>query len=125
MRPGLDGHPGQHLLGQGLARSQVDQAQGVRIAHPGQVLDVIHADFHRNPLAVIERIYGFIDEELTADARAAMQRRVADDPERRYGTHDYDIADFGLTEEEVRERFGDYISRFDLAPGKSATAGAA
>ena len=54
-----------------------------------------------------------------------MQQRIADDPERQHGAHDYDIADFGMSETEIRERFGDYISRFDLAPKGPATAGGA
>ena len=98
----------------------VHKAENVRQAHPGQVLDVIHSDFHRNPMAEVERIYSFIGEALTPETRAAMQQRITDDPERQHGAHRYNIADFGLTENEVRERFGGYIDRFDLAPKKSA-----
>ena len=105
--------------------SALRKAQRVREAHPGQVLDLAHADLHRNPMAVVERIYGFIGEDLRPEARAAMQQRIADDPERQHGAHDYDIADFGMSETEIRERFGDYISRFDLAPKGPATAGGA
>jgi len=54
-----------------------------------------------------------------------MLQRIADDPERQHGAHDYDIADFGMSETEIRARFGDYISRFDLAPKGAATAGGA
>ena len=101
----------------------VRKAEGVRRAHPGQVLDVLHTDFHREPMAVIERIYGFIGMELTPELRAAMQRRIAEDPERQHGAHRYDISDFGLTEPEIRERFGDYVERFDLATNPQSIAG--
>jgi Sulfotransferase family len=101
----------------------VADAESVRQAHPGQVLDIMHGDFHRKPMAVIERIYGFIGEDLTPELRSAMEQRIADDPERQHGVHRYHVADFGLTEDEIRERFGDYIERFDLAPKRSATAG--
>jgi hypothetical protein len=101
----------------------VRKAQSVRLAHPGQVLDVIHGDFHRNPMAVIERIYRFVGMDLTPQAISDMAQRIAEKPERSHGIHRYDVTDFGLTEAEIRERFGDYVERFDLAPGKPVVAG--
>jgi len=101
----------------------VDKAESVRLAHPGQVLDVIHGDFHRNPMAVIERIYRFVGMDLTPQAISDMAQRIAEKPELSHGIHRYDVTDFGLTEAEIRERFGDYVDRFDLAPGKPVVAG--
>ncbi len=101
----------------------MEKAEPVRQAHPGQVLDIIHGDFHRDPMAVVEHIYRFIGAELTETVRAAMQQRIADDPERQHGAHRYDVAEFGMSEAEIRERFGDYIERFDLAPKQSLRAG--
>lgn len=92
------------------------KADIVRNAHPGQVLDVIHGDFHREPMAVLERIYDFIGWELTEPVRADMAQRIEEKPELSHGQHRYDVADYGLTEAEIRERFGDYVERFDLAP---------
>jgi hypothetical protein len=28
--------------------------------------------------------------------------------------HHYDLADFGMSADQVREQFGDYVQRFDL-----------
>jgi hypothetical protein len=94
----------------------VRKAETVKRAHPGQVLDIIQGDLHRDPMAVIERIYGFIGATLTDEVRHNMQQRIIDDPERQHGAHRYNVADFGMSEDEIRERFGDYIERFDLAP---------
>jgi hypothetical protein len=96
----------------------VRKAEKIKRAHLGQTLDIIQSDFHRDPMAVIENIYRFIGAELTDDVRTAMQQRIADDPERQHGAHRYNVADFGMSEEEIRECFGDYIARFDLAPKK-------
>lgn len=101
----------------------VRKAQSVREAHPGQVLDVIHGDFHRDPMAVIERIYRFIGMDLTPQAIGDMAQRIEEKPELSHGAHRYDVADFGLTGSEIRERFGDYIDRFALAPETRAAAG--
>ncbi len=90
------------------------RAEPVRQARQGQVLDVVHADFHRDPMATIERIYAFAGLTLSHDVRAAMVSRIAAKPELAHGAHRYDLDTFGLTAEAVRERFGDYVSRFDL-----------
>jgi Sulfotransferase family len=95
----------------------VHKAQDVSANHPGQVLDLIHGDFHRDPMAVLERIYSFIGMEMTDTARAGMAQRIAEKPELQHGVHRYNIADFGLTEAEVRERFGDYVATYDLLNG--------
>lgn len=101
----------------------IRDAEPVRQTHRTQVLDVIHGDFHRAPMQALERIYTFTGMELTAPVRAAMQQRIADDPERRHGVHRYNVADFGLSETRIRARFGNYIERFDLAPPQRATSG--
>ena len=96
----------------------VRKADRVRQAHPGQVLDVVHADFHADPMAVLERIYAFIGWNIPEDTRAGFARRIAEKPELQHGVHRYAIADFGMTEAEAREPFGDYIERFDLVESK-------
>lgn len=92
----------------------VRKAEEVRRRHPGQVLDVRHADFHREPMAVLERIYEFIGMDILDDTRAAFAQRIAEKPELARGEHRYDIRDYGMTEEEAREPFADYIQRYDL-----------
>ena len=94
--------------------SAVRKADLVRKQHPGKVLDIIHADFHRDPLAVLDRIYAFIGMDITAEVRAGFIRRIVEKPELSHGVHRYDIADYGMTAEEAREPFRDYIRRYDL-----------
>ena len=86
----------------------------VRAEHPGKVLDVIHGDFHREPMKVIEQIYDFIGMDIPDDTRADLALRIDEKPELQHGVHRYSITDYGMTEEEAREPFGDYIQRFDL-----------
>lgn len=92
----------------------IGDAEAIRQTHRDQILDVIHRDFHDNPLATVQRIYRFIGADLTTDVETAMMKRIQEDPERQHGIHRYHTADFGLTEAEIRERFGDYVQRFDL-----------
>jgi hypothetical protein len=91
-----------------------EQAESVKACHPGQVLDVIHGDFHARPMAVIEDIYAFIGMDIPDDTRAAFARRIEDKPELSHGEHRYSLADYGLTAEEARAPFAEYIARFGL-----------
>ncbi|WP_454797947.1 sulfotransferase family protein [Novosphingobium lindaniclasticum] len=90
------------------------KADAVKARHPEQVLDVAHLDFHNRPMAVMERIYGFIGMDIPDETRAAFARRIAQKPELQHGAHRYDIADYGMTEQQARAPFGDYVTRYDL-----------
>jgi hypothetical protein len=97
----------------------VRDAERVREAHRHQIVDVIHGDFHRDPIGTVKRIYAFLGLTLSRDVEAAMAERVAAAPELSHGVHRYNVADFGVTEDEIREYFGPYLDRFDLRPRAS------
>ena len=92
----------------------VRKADLVRRRHPRQVLDVVHADFHARPMGVLEEIYRFIGWDIPAETRVAMAQRIEEKPELQHGEHRYAIADFGMTEDEARAPFGDYVARYNL-----------
>lgn len=106
----------QIMLAREVAKwsSALRKAEPVREHHPGQVLDVLHGDFHRDPMRVLERIYAFIGMDITDAAREGFARRIRAKPELAHGVHRYDIANYGMTHGEVREPFRDYIRRYDL-----------
>jgi hypothetical protein len=112
-----------HLRGSIIAHRETEKwakavhdCEAVRRSHPGQVMDVIHTDFHRDPIGVVQLIYDFCELTLSDEVEAAMRARISDDPERSHGTHRYDVADYGLSEDDIRDRFGSYIDRYDLRP---------
>ena len=79
------------------ARPKYDQAQFV---------DVAFSDLRADPLGVTRSIYERFDLDWTPDAEAAITRI---DRESKEGaakpSHSYSLADYGLTEDEVRARF--------------------
>jgi Sulfotransferase family len=97
----------------------VRDADAVRAKHPDQVVDVVHGDFHRDPMAILERIYTFIGMEIDDDLRARFAQRIAEKPELQHGEHRYDLVDFGMTADEVREQYGDYVDYYDLVDKKA------
>ena len=81
----------------------------VRAQHnPEQFCDVAYSDFVADPLGTVEGIYRHFDLPLTDAAVTAMhdmQEGSKKGP--RAPKHTYSLADYGLTAEQVRERFAD------------------
>lgn len=107
---------GETLMRREVAKwaNAVRKAGEVAAGRPGQVLDVVHADFHARPMEVVETIYRFVGMDIPQDTRLALHRRIEEKPELAHGVHRYAIADFGMTEDEARAPFGDYLRQFDL-----------
>jgi Sulfotransferase family len=78
------------------------------------IFDVQYADTVRDPMAVVRGIYDHFDEPLTGEAESAMQAYRANNPKGKHGSHSYDLAEFGLSVEGVRERFRGYIEDYDI-----------
>jgi hypothetical protein len=74
--------------------------------NPAQFCDVDYVELIRDPMGTVANIYGHFGIELTDDARAAIERT---DEESKQGPrapkHEYSLADYGLTEDQVKERF--------------------
>jgi len=68
----------------------------------------------RDPIGTMRSLYAHFEEPLTAEAEAAMQRLLSDNPKGKHGRHDYSLAEFGLSEETVRERYRDYCEQFGI-----------
>ncbi|SBS77243.1 conserved hypothetical protein [uncultured Mycobacterium sp.] len=74
--------------------------------NPAQFYDVDYFQLIKEPIRTVENIYAHFGIEMTDEARAAIQRT---DEESKQGPrapkHTYSLADYGLTEEQVKERF--------------------
>ncbi len=80
-------------------------------------IDCSEAEISTNPMAVVERTYDAFGFEFTDPARTAIQAYVDANPKGKHGKHEYNLEQFGLSDEEVRERFAFYIDdgRFPLS----------
>jgi hypothetical protein len=86
---------------------------------PARFCDVDYRDFVSAPLETAERIYDAFGLELGANARSAMERHLAENPQNKHGAHRYSLEEYGLSAEAVRTRLAQYIERFGL-PGSSS-----
>jgi hypothetical protein len=78
---------------------------------PRRVVDVSHDEFVGDAVGVAKRIYGHFGLPLTAGALAAFEKHAAANPRAKHGRHEYDLEEFGLSEERVTERFRGYRER--------------
>jgi hypothetical protein len=97
-----------------LARS-VAALNTFRDANPQvPIVDVQYAELVGDPLATMGRVYGAFDDELTGQAADAMRAHVDSRPKGRFGTHRYDLDEFGLDGPALTERFADYVERYQI-----------
>lgn len=92
----------------------MEKTARVRAERPDQFFDVDHRQFHREPMRVVRSIYDRFGLRLSAEAVRRMERWIAESPTSKHGEHRYDIADYGVTAAQVRERFAEYIERHSL-----------
>ena len=75
-------------------------------------LDLQYRELAGDPVGAVARIYEHFDETLSPEAEALMQAHLAAHPKGKHGAHRYTLADFGLEEAAVRDRFSAYTERF-------------
>ncbi len=79
-----------------------------------QVYDVRLKDLRSEPLEVIEDIYSRFNLPFDNALADQLRARIAQEPTAQHGEHDYDIADYGLTEDEIQSTFSEYRERFQV-----------
>jgi len=67
-----------------------------------------------SPVATVAGIYEAAGWSLDERAAAAMTRHLEENPKGKYGRHSYDLAEFGVDEAAIRERFAGYVDRYDV-----------
>jgi hypothetical protein len=93
----------------------IDRAIAYKAKHgPDSILDVQYADVMRDPIGTVRGIYDHFGEPCTPEAQAAMDAYMSANRQGKHGRHSYALEEYGLTADGVRERFRDYIERFDI-----------
>jgi hypothetical protein len=85
----------------------LERFKAVRADHnPDQFCDVDYKEFVADPIGTVEKIYQYFGIELTEQAMAAMHDMHAESKKGpRAPKHTYSLEDYGLSTEQVKERF--------------------
>jgi hypothetical protein len=99
---------------------QIERMQSARsLVHPSQRIDVLYRDMDANWLAVMKRVYAFLDMDITPALPNMARYADAARSEHPWQHHRYQLSSFGLDPERVRGRFERYMQAFDLLPADS------
>jgi hypothetical protein len=79
-----------------------------------RIIDVHYADLMRQPIETMRKLYESLGDEFTPAAEAGMRAWLADNPQDKFGRHEYKLARFGLTEQGVRQMFERYLSKYEV-----------
>lgn len=76
-------------------------------------VDVSFADLQTDSVGTVARSYEQLGLEFTDAARAKVIEWAGEHKPGQRGMHSYELSEYGLTREQVREAFGDYLSTYD------------
>jgi Sulfotransferase family len=100
----------EHLVA-GVTRAMADRSA----IGEDRFLDVSQSQLEADAVGTVERIYDFSGLELDNSARASMGEWAVNNRRGARGEHRYSAEEYGLTTEEIRSAFADYIERFNVA----------
>ncbi len=73
--------------------------------------DLLYKELVQDSMAQMERIYDRY-EGISDSLRSSFERANSENPQGKYGVHEYNLADFGLNREELTERNTAYFNLF-------------
>ena len=78
----------------------------------GRFVDINFRNAMKDPIAELERAYSTFGIEMSDAARAGMEQWRTDNPRDKRPPHEYTLAQYGLTEEGIKEAFKEYRAAF-------------
>jgi len=75
--------------------------------------DISFADLQTDPVGTLQASYESLGLTFTDATRDSVTQWAHEHRPGSRGAHDYDLANYGLTPEGVRERFADYLAAYD------------
>ena len=79
-----------------------------------RIVDVHYADLMRDPMQTMRKLYKSLGDEFTPAAEAGMSAWLADNPQDKFGRHEYKLAQYGLSVEKLAPVFERYLSKYDV-----------
>ena len=92
----------------------VKRMAAARAHHPGHCLDIGYKDLVSDPLGTVVAIYAHYGLSMSEETSRAMAAWLADNPQGKHGKHSYSSGEFGITDEDVRAAFAEYIAQYNL-----------
>lgn len=75
-----------------------------------RMIDINFSDFIKDPAGTIEGIYKKWNIPFTEEFRQKINQFMEENPKNKHGEHKYAREEYGLTDSQIDEKFGNYIS---------------
>ncbi|PEQ11823.1 sulfotransferase family protein [Novosphingobium sp. PC22D] len=113
------GKPDTEWLGENYpwqAQQHAERIMDFRDKHgEDRVIDVHYDRLLDDPLATMKALYKALGDEWTSEAEAGIQGWIDDNPQNKFGKHEYKLAQYGLTKDDLVPLFERYLARYDVA----------
>lgn len=84
------------------------------------IYDLYYEDLVADPLAAMRKIYAWLGWDFNAASEAGMAGWLAENPQNRFGKHDYSLSQWGFSRKDLEPYFADYLRAYPVATGKEA-----
>ena len=105
-------------IGQNCAWQAVQHADRIMDARQSlgedSIIDIHYRELTREPIEAMRRLYAQLGDEFTTEAEAGMRGWLADNPQNKFGKHEYKLAQYGLSTETVEALFERYLGRYEV-----------
>jgi hypothetical protein len=95
-----------------LARGIERNLEARRELPEAALIDVYYDELVADPIGVVRRIREFHGLGFTAEYEASLAAFMLRNPQHKHGKHTYAAGDFGLSDGQIRARFGAYLEAF-------------
>ncbi len=104
---------GENCLWQ--AREHADRIMDFReTLGEGRIVDVHYAELTDHPIASMRKLYAQLGDEFSPKVQASMQAWLDENPQGKFGTHEYKLGQYGLTPDKVTPAFERYLARYNV-----------
>ncbi|MFA7586692.1 MAG: sulfotransferase [Novosphingobium sp.] len=80
-----------------------------------RIIDVHYADLIDDPMAAMRQLYAELGDDFTPEAEAGIQAWVNDNPQNKFGKHEYNLERYSLSLKQLEPMFERYLARYDVA----------
>ncbi len=79
------------------------------------MIDVHYADLTVDPIGTMRRLYAGLGDDFMPETEAAMRAWLDENPQSKFGKHEYALEKYGLSVDQLAPKFERYLSRYDVA----------
>jgi Sulfotransferase family len=90
------------------------------LERPNDIFHCYYDDLIADPIAQMRKVYGWLGDEWTESAEVGMQAWLTDNPQGRFGSHQYSLEEWGFKKRDLVPYFSDYLRVHPVATSKES-----